>query len=107
MHITALANDYYHYDPVGHRLSGERTGKVIRLGDTMRIRVAKVNLDERKIDFVPEALQPHAAHEPSRRGRKKPLNKAAGKPAQKTAQEKPQATGKRRRRRSKSKSADA
>jgi ribonuclease R len=52
VHITALDNDYYHYDPVGHRLTGERTGRVIRLGDPMRIRVAKVNLDERKIDFV-------------------------------------------------------
>jgi len=54
VHITALDNDYYHYDPVGHRLTGERTGRVIRLGDPMRIRVAKVNLDERKIDFVPD-----------------------------------------------------
>ncbi|MEN8180312.1 MAG: ribonuclease R, partial [Pseudomonadota bacterium] len=52
VHITALDNDYYHYDPVGHRLTGERTGKVIRLGDPMQIRVAKVNLDDRKIDFV-------------------------------------------------------
>ncbi|MGD8931495.1 MAG: ribonuclease R [Chromatiales bacterium] len=52
VHITALDNDYYHYDPVGHRLTGERTGRVMRLGDPMRIRVAKVNLDERKIDFV-------------------------------------------------------
>ena len=26
VHITALDNDYYHFDPVGHRLTGERTG---------------------------------------------------------------------------------
>jgi ribonuclease R len=52
VHITALDNDYYHYDPVGHRLTGERTGKVLRLGDPLTIVVAKVNLDERKIDFV-------------------------------------------------------
>ncbi|MCM8856158.1 MAG: ribonuclease R [Candidatus Thiodiazotropha sp.] len=53
VHITALDNDYYHYDPVGHRLAGERTGKVFRLGDPLTIIVAKVNLDDRKIDFVP------------------------------------------------------
>jgi ribonuclease R len=53
VHITALDNDYYHYDPVGHRLTGERTGRVLRLGDPLTIIVAKVNLDERKIDFVP------------------------------------------------------
>lgn len=52
VHITALKNDYYHYDPVGHRLTGERTGIVYRLGDRLRIKVAKVNLDDRKIDFV-------------------------------------------------------
>jgi ribonuclease R len=53
VHITALDNDYYHYDPIGHRLTGERTGRVLRLGDPLTIIVAKVNLDERKIDFVP------------------------------------------------------
>jgi ribonuclease R len=53
VHISALDNDYYHYDPVGHRLTGERTGRVLRLGDPLTIVVAKVNLDDRKIDFVP------------------------------------------------------
>jgi ribonuclease R len=55
VHITALDNDYYHYDPVGHRLTGERTGKVLRLGDPLVIKVANVNLDDRKIDFLPAA----------------------------------------------------
>ncbi|OOZ34772.1 ribonuclease R [Solemya velesiana gill symbiont] len=52
VHITALDNDYYHFDPVGHRLAGERTGQVYRLGDQVKIKVAAVNLDDRKIDFV-------------------------------------------------------
>lgn len=52
VHITALDNDYYHFDPVGHRLTGQRTGQVYRLGDRLRVRVAAVNLDDRKIDFV-------------------------------------------------------
>jgi ribonuclease R len=52
VHITALDNDYYHFDPIGHRLHGERTGTVYRLGDRVRIQVAAVNLDDRKIDFV-------------------------------------------------------
>jgi ribonuclease R len=68
VHITALDNDYYHYDPVGHRLTGERTGRVIRLGDPMRIRVAKVNLDERKIDFI-LAEDAVSGGGPRRRGR--------------------------------------
>jgi ribonuclease R len=52
VHITALDNDFYHFDPIGHRLHGERTGTVYRLGDRLRVQVAAVNLDDRKIDFV-------------------------------------------------------
>ncbi len=52
VHITALDRDYFHFDPIGHRLTGERSGKVYRLGDRIRVQVAAVNMDERKIDFV-------------------------------------------------------
>ncbi|MFO1429611.1 MAG: ribonuclease R [Candidatus Competibacteraceae bacterium] len=51
VHVTALRNDYYHFDPIGHRLRGERSGQVYRLGDTLRVRLTRVDLDERKIDF--------------------------------------------------------
>ncbi len=51
VHVTALRNDYYHFDPVGHRLRGERSGRVYRLGDALRVRLTRVDLDERKIDF--------------------------------------------------------
>ena len=65
VHITALDNDFYHFDPIGHRLHGERTGTVYRLGDRLRVQVAAVNLDDRKIDFV--LAEPKGAG-----GRKKP-----------------------------------
>jgi ribonuclease R len=52
IHITALENDYYHFDPVNHRLTGERSGETFRLGDSIRVKLAAVNLDERKIDFL-------------------------------------------------------
>ena len=51
VHVTALPGDYYHFDPVHHRLAGERTGRSFRLGDTVEVRVMRVDLDERKIDF--------------------------------------------------------
>jgi len=51
VHITALGNDYYHFDAAHHRLMGERTRKIYRLGDKVRIRVVRVDLDEAKIDF--------------------------------------------------------
>ena len=51
IHITELGEDYFHYDSSRHCLKGERTGKVYRLGDRVRVQVAQVNLDERKIDL--------------------------------------------------------
>ncbi|WED43013.1 ribonuclease R [Legionella cardiaca] len=53
VHITSLRNDYYAFDAVKHRLVGERSGQVYRLGDKMSVMVARVDLDERKIDFEP------------------------------------------------------
>jgi ribonuclease R len=74
VHITALDNDYYHFDPVGHRLTGERTGQVYRLGDRLRVKVAAVNLEDRKIDFV--LAQPVEQQAPKRRSRSRRKRKA-------------------------------
>ncbi|TWI52382.1 ribonuclease R [Pseudomonas duriflava] len=52
VHVTSLPSDYYHFDAVHHRLSGERSGRSYRLGDLIEIIVARVDLDERKIDFA-------------------------------------------------------
>jgi ribonuclease R len=51
VHVTALGNDYYRYDPAHHRLIGDRTHQIYRLGDLVSVKVVQVNLDERKIDF--------------------------------------------------------
>ena len=53
VHVTSLKNDYYAFDAAKHRLVGERGGHVYRLGDKMTVLVARVDLDERKIDFEP------------------------------------------------------
>ncbi len=53
VHVTSLKNDYYNYDAIKHRLVGARGGNVYHLGDKMTILVARVDLDERKIDFEP------------------------------------------------------
>ncbi len=56
VHVSSLANDYYHHEPRHHRLRGERSGHVFHLSDKIRVRVMRVNLDERKIDFEPVGL---------------------------------------------------
>ncbi|MFM8330262.1 MAG: S1 RNA-binding domain-containing protein, partial [Candidatus Methylumidiphilus sp.] len=94
VHISNLDRDYFHYDPIGHRLQGERSGVVYRLGDAVRVIVARVDLDERKMDFELVAG-------PKKAGAGKKKSAAAAPEAKPTA---PEATGKpRKRRRSKKK----
>jgi len=52
LHISMLAGDYYNFDPVRHRLRGENTKTEYKLGDYMQVKVIRVDLDERKIDFA-------------------------------------------------------
>ena len=51
VHVTDLSNDYYHYDPSNHILKGEKTKQVFSLGDKIEVRVARVDVLERKIDL--------------------------------------------------------
>ncbi|MGZ8903938.1 MAG: RNB domain-containing ribonuclease, partial [Methylobacter sp.] len=51
VHISNLGQDYFHFDPTSHQLKGERTNTNFRLGDTVKVKVARVDLDEKKIDF--------------------------------------------------------
>jgi ribonuclease R len=53
VHVTSLANDYYKYDAGSQRLVGERSGHSYSLGEEMRIRVQRVDMETRKIDFRP------------------------------------------------------
>jgi ribonuclease R len=52
IHVSALDNDYYHFEPVRHMMYGERSGRTFRLADRIRVKVVRVDLDERVIDFV-------------------------------------------------------
>jgi ribonuclease R len=56
VHITSLASDYYRYDDVKQCLVGESFGLSYRLGDALKVKVAAVNLDERKIDLILDGL---------------------------------------------------
>ena len=51
--VRDLQDDYYNFDDIHHQLKGDRTGKVFRLGDTIKIQIASVNLDDRQMVFVP------------------------------------------------------
>ncbi len=75
VHITSLENDYYHFDPTRHLLKGEQSGRSYRLGDQVEVQVARVDLDERKIDFV---LANHADRQGQKRPRRRAKTSASG-----------------------------
>jgi ribonuclease R len=51
IHISALQDDYYRYDQRSHSLVGMRAGNSFRLGDLIRVEVARVDIDRRELDF--------------------------------------------------------
>ncbi|MGJ0492107.1 ribonuclease R [Methylobacter sp.] len=70
VHISNLAQDYFHFDPTSHQLLGEKTGIRYRLGDSVTVKVVRVDLDEKKIDFELVHNRP-ALSKPKRKRRKK------------------------------------
>ncbi|MCK5889474.1 MAG: ribonuclease R [Methylococcales bacterium] len=78
VHITNLPQDYFHFDAATHQLKGERTGIRFRLGDKVRVRVTRVDLDEKKIDFD-LMNQPKGAAKKAKTSRKKETKKTVHK----------------------------
>ena len=52
VHVSELGADYFQFDAVRHQMLGERTGQRFRLGDRVRVRLVRVDLENNKIDFV-------------------------------------------------------
>lgn len=67
VHVTSLPSDYYHYEAEKHRLKGERTGTTYRLGDGLTVQVARVDMDDRKIDFGLADEKPRPRRQPRKR----------------------------------------
>ena len=51
VHVDSLADDYYRFDRATHTLAGHRAGNSYRLGDLLRVAVARVDLERRELDF--------------------------------------------------------
>ncbi len=77
LHISALEKDYFHFEATRHQLVGEKSGRVYSLGDTVHVKVVRVDLDERKIDF--ELAEPRAESESAPRKRRRSGRKGGGK----------------------------
>jgi ribonuclease R len=93
VHVSELGSDYFHFDAAKHRMLGERTGKQYRIGDRVRIKIARVDLETTKMDFVlvetkqkdkdGAPMLPHHVPMP------KPATKVAAKKTAKKAAKKP------------------
>jgi len=49
--VETLSDDYYRFDRATHTLAGHRAGNSYRLGDVLRVAVARVDLERRELDF--------------------------------------------------------
>ncbi len=52
VHVTELGRDYFHFDAGRHAMIGERSGRVYQLAGRVRVKVARVDLETTKIDFM-------------------------------------------------------
>ena len=52
VHVSSMADDYYHYVERHHLWRGESTGKIYRLGDRVRVQLVRVDTEHRQLDLV-------------------------------------------------------
>jgi ribonuclease R len=84
VHVSELGEDYFHFDAARHQMLGERSGQRYRLGDRVRVRVVRVDMESLRIDFVldgaplrygnpgqTDAPAPKTASKPAAKKRKK------------------------------------
>ncbi len=51
--LEEFVEDYYIYEPQRHMVTGRRRGRSIRLGDTIRVIVKDVDIEQKQIFFMP------------------------------------------------------
>ena len=51
VHVSTLSGDYFRFEMAEQSLVGERTGVMYGMGDIVTVQVARVDVDERKVDL--------------------------------------------------------
>jgi ribonuclease R len=69
--LIDMADDYYEFDPKGHRLTGRRTGKVYRIGQEVTLKLVSINKARRHINFVLVDDEAGKRKRGARKGRRK------------------------------------
>ena len=80
--LRDLEGDYYEFDERNYCLRGRKHHKVYALGDQVRIRVARANLERRQLDFaLLENLEPQPAPSDKPKGKGRRGRKASRHPS--------------------------
>jgi ribonuclease R len=87
IHSSALADDSYVFDQSGRTLTGERTKRVFRLGDPVRVVIVRVDIDRRQLDMRIADKQP--ARSEKRSHPSKTRTRTDGSPARGQTKKKP------------------
>jgi ribonuclease R len=70
VHVSVIPGDFWELDDRGMGLVGQRTGRRFQMGDSVRVRLVRVSLAQRQIDFelvdLGLSAQPHSNHVPRR-----------------------------------------
>jgi ribonuclease R len=77
VHVSSLGGDYYQRDPVHQRLVGEHSGRVFRLSDRLPVRLIRVSMEDRKIDF--ELVEEAPPEREAKKGARKRGGRSGGK----------------------------
>ena len=67
--LRDLEGDYYEFDERNYCLRGRKRGRVYAIGDPVRIRVARANIDRKQLDFALVATEEPTPEAPKAKGR--------------------------------------
>ncbi len=77
--LVDLPDDYYKYDDIRQRLIGRRHRRIFQLGDSVRVRVAHVDIRRRHVNLVLAEGHEAPVEQPSEEKKKRPSSRRGGK----------------------------
>jgi exoribonuclease R len=49
--LSSLKGDFYEHESKKYRIKGQKTGKIYRLGDVVKVKLVRADAEERQLDF--------------------------------------------------------
>jgi len=71
VHISSITDDYYEFNDRNYTLRGIYTGRTFAIGDEVKVKLVRVDVNEAKIDFELVELMANGSQEAKNRGRRR------------------------------------